>query len=128
MIRAFKNGDIEQLLTIYNYYVINTTVTFDVEPVSLKVFSEKINRISTDFPILVYEEDNVVLGFAYGSKWRPKPAYRFTAESTVYVRQDVHGKRIGSQLYSQLFKLLKRQGFKNVMGCLLYTSPSPRDA
>jgi len=118
MIRKVHINDFEQLLDIYNYYVQYTIVTFDTEPLKLKVFKEKVERISKAFPFIVFEKDNEILGYAYGSKWRQKPAYNNTVESTVYVKHDVHGKQIGTKLYTELLKQLKQQKFHTVIGGL----------
>ena len=108
MIRNVQIEDAQQLLDIYNYYVVNTVVTFDLEPLSLDVFKERITTVSSDYPFLVYEENSEILGYAYGSKFRPKPAYNNTVESTVYLKHGYQGKQIGSKLYNELLFLLKQ--------------------
>lgn len=124
MIRKATLTDAKALLEIYNYYVINTVVTFDETPISLSVFKEKIALILKGYPFFVYEEHNEILGFAYGSKFRPKPAYNYTVESTVYVKNGAHGKQIGSKLYAQLIAGLKQQKFKSVLGVLTIPNPA----
>ncbi len=118
MIRLFHIKDIKSLLDIYNYYVLNTIVTFDIEPLSLETFTEKVNHINTEYPFIVFEENGDILGYAYGSKWRPKPAYKHTVESTVYVKHGEHGKQIGSKLYTELLSLLKKENYHVVLGGL----------
>ncbi|MFD1614988.1 GNAT family N-acetyltransferase [Gelatiniphilus marinus] len=118
MIRPFCIADTQALLDIYNYYVLNTTVTFDVEPLSLKVFKDKLIKIHNQYPILVFEEEANVLGYAYGSRFRPKTAYNYTAESTVYVKQDALGQQIGSKLYAELLSQLKASNLHAVLGVL----------
>ena len=118
MIRKVQIEDAKQLLDIYNYYVENSIITFDIEPLSLEGFTEKIMGINEVYPFLIYEEDEEILGYAYGSRWRPKPAYKYTVESTVYVKHGVHGKQIGTKLYIELLSLLKQQKFHLVLGAL----------
>ncbi|MCB4799733.1 GNAT family N-acetyltransferase [Neotamlana laminarinivorans] len=118
MIRPFKVEDTSQILEIYNYYVLNSTATFDLEISEFKSFQEKLIGINNNFPFLVFEENNQILGYAYGSKFRPRPAYNDTVESTVYVKHNVHGKQIGTKLYIQLLKQLKIQQFHTVLGVL----------
>ncbi|GAA4267960.1 GNAT family N-acetyltransferase [Hyunsoonleella aestuarii] len=118
MIRSFHKNDLKELLEIYNYYVVNTSVTFDIEPLSIETFSDKVNRIKTDYPFLVYLENNEILGFAYGSRFRPKPAYDFVVESTVYVGHNAHGKQIGTKLYAELLQQLKQTKLHTVLGVL----------
>ncbi|MCL4131098.1 UNVERIFIED_CONTAM: hypothetical protein GTU68_022514 [Idotea baltica] len=118
MIRDFDLNDTKQLLDIYNYYVLNTIVTFDIEPLTLEAFTDKLMRINADYPCIIFEENDEVLGYAYGSKWRPKPAYNQTVEATVYVKNGEHGNQIGSKLYRKLLDLLKEEGYHVVLGGL----------
>ncbi|GGD02811.1 GNAT family N-acetyltransferase [Hyunsoonleella pacifica] len=118
MVRHFTKDDISALLDIYNYYVSNTVATFDIEPLSFEVFEAKVNRINSEYPFLVFEEHQEILGFAYASRFRPKPAYNFTVESTVYVKHNAHGKHIGSKLYEALIKKLKQTETHTVIGAL----------
>jgi len=124
MIRKASLADASALLEIYNYYVIHTTVTFDEVAVSLSAFTKKIDDILKAYPFFVFEENNEILGFTYGSKFRPKPAYNYTVESTVYVKHGVHGKKIGTQLYATLIAALKEQKFKSVLGVLTIPNPA----
>ena len=118
MIRPVHINDAQELLEMYNYYVINTTVNFDIEPLSLKTFTDKLNIITADYPFIVFEENNEILGYAYGSRFRPRAAYNYVAESTVYVKHTAHGKQIGSKLYAELIKLLKETDLHTVLGVL----------
>ena len=118
MIREVKIEDAKQLVDIYNYYVLNTVVTFDDVPFLVEAFEEKITTISSNYPFIVFEEDNEILGYAYAGKWRQKPAYKHTVESTVYVKNGVHGKRIGTRLYAELLELIKQQNYHTVIGGL----------
>lgn len=118
MIRPFHIKDTQALLDIYNYYVLNTTATFDIEPLSLQVFKDKLIYINNEYPFIVYEENDKILGYAYGSRFRPKPAYNYVVESTVYVKHDAHGKQIGTKLYAELLRLLKETNLHTVLGVL----------
>ena len=124
MIRKATLADTSALLEIYNYYVIHTTVTFDEVALSLNAFTEKLELILKDYPCIVFEDNNEILGFAYGSKFRLKPAYNYTVESTVYVKNGAHGKQIGSKLYTELLAQLKQRNFKSVLGVLTIPNPA----
>jgi len=116
MIRQIKTSDISEILPIYNYHVKNTIVTFDIIPLSIEQYSKKVERISNEFPFLVYVENNEILGYAYASKWRQKPAYNHTVESTVYTKNIAQGKHIGTKLYLELIKQLKVKDYKTIIG------------
>ncbi|WP_142785612.1 GNAT family N-acetyltransferase [Changchengzhania lutea] len=118
MIRLVTIKDAPQLLNIYNYYVLNTILTFDIEPLSLSAFKVKMTDILSHYPFIVFEEDHDILGYAYGSKWRPKPAYKKTVETTVYVKHGLHGKQIGTKLYAKLLELLEQEQYHSALGAL----------
>ena len=118
MIRPVHIHDTQALLDIYNYYVLHTAVTFDIKPLSLETFQNKLETIDAVYPFIVYEENDTILGFAYGSRFRPKPAYDYVVESTVYVKHDAHGRQIGTKLYGELIHLLKQEKYTNVLGVL----------
>ena len=116
MIRSIKTSDAKQITEIYNYYVINTLVTFDIEPLSVSEFENRIENFKYDW--LVYEENNKILGYAYAGKWRKKQAYNNTLECTVYLKNGVSGRGIGSTLYSNLIHCCKQKDIKILIGGL----------
>ncbi|MBP0904557.1 GNAT family N-acetyltransferase [Mariniflexile gromovii] len=118
MIRPVTIEDAQQLVDIYNYYVINSIVTLDLVPFSKGDFEVKIEEISTKFPFIVYEVDNEIVGYAYANTFRTKPAYKNTVELTVYIKHSQLGKQLGKKLYSELLLLLKNKNFHVVIGGL----------
>lgn len=118
MIRRAEITDAKQITDIYNYFVINSAVTFDQDPFESIVFEERIKNISKKYPFFVFELEDEILGYTYANKWREKPSYQFSVESTVYVKHSAFNKGIGSKLYQQLINELKLKGFKVVVGGL----------
>lgn len=118
MIRPVKITDAKQLVDIYNYYVVNSIVTFDEIPFSENDFKDRINTISSKYPFIVFEEDDYILGYAYANMFRQKPAYNHTVETTIYLKNDVQGKAIGTKLYSELLNELKEQKYHAIIGGL----------
>lgn len=116
MIRQISATDVAKILPIYNFHVENTIVTFDLIPLSVQQYAEKVLRIAKEYPFLVFEDNNEIVGYAYASTWRPKPAYKQTVESTVYVKNNTQGKQIGTKLYTELLKQLKEKNYKVVIG------------
>jgi L-amino acid N-acyltransferase YncA len=110
-IRVATEFDAAQIADIYAPYVLETAISFEeVAPASSEV-AARIASILKNYPYLVFEDAGRVLGYAYGSQHRAKPAYRWTVETTVYVDRDVHRAGIGRALYSKLLPLLTQQGF-----------------
>jgi L-amino acid N-acyltransferase YncA len=118
MVRDVNIKDAKQIVDIYNYYVLNSIVTFDEIPFSEQDFKERIETISSKYPFIVFEEDNHILGYAYANMFRQKPAYKNTVETTIYLRHDVQGRQIGSKLYIELLKTLKDQNYHAIIGGL----------
>ena len=118
MIRPVLPTDAPALADIYNPYVRDTIITFEEEPVSVAEMGARIARVTATYPWLVWEEDGVVLGYAYGSTWRTRHAYRFAVETTVYLAQGHHGKGRGAALYEALLDELRQRGFHSALGCL----------
>ena len=88
MIRSVENKDISQIVDIYNYYIENTTITFEEETLTQNDMEIRIEEYSKYFPWLVYEEDDRILGYCYATKWRARSAYKHSAEVTVYVSKN----------------------------------------
>lgn len=118
MIRAVNIKDAKQLVDIYNYYVVNTIITFDDVPFTVEAFKDKIKTIAANYPFIVFEEDNKILGYAYANKWREKPAYKHTVETTVYLDYLATGKQIGTKLYTELLKQVKSRDYHAIIGGL----------
>lgn len=127
MIRPVLPTDAPALADIYNPYVRDTLITFEEEPVSVAEMGARIAKVTAAYPWLVWEEDGVVLGYAYASTWRTRHAYRFAVETTVYLARGHHGKGQGAALYQALLDELRQRGFHSALGCLsLPNEPSVR--
>ena len=119
MIRLVDLEDIPALCRIYNYYVENTITTFEDEPISHEELAHRISIVSRNFPWLVYEDKNQVLGFAYGNYWKARSAYRNTLETTIYLDYRYTGRGIGKTLYASLLdQLSTRDGLHRLLACI----------
>ena len=123
-IREVRLDDAAAICAIYNYYVRETIITFEEDELSVEVMAERIKRIHTQYPYLVYEEDGAVLGYAYGNFWRTRSAYRYTTETTVYLDKEAAGKGIGRVLYGQLIDRLREAGFHVAIGVIGLPNPA----
>lgn len=124
MIRKATIADANQICDIYNYYVLNTTVSFEESAVTAAEMAERITAVITTLPWIVYEKNGIIIGYAYASKWRARSAYRFSVESSVYMRHDQKGKGIGTILYRSLIDQLKIQGVHTVIGGVAESNPA----
>src|SRR4051794_14908975 len=110
MIRPASLSDAAAICGIYNHYVVNTPITFEEETVSVDEMAERIRDTVSALPWLVYEEGGTILGYAYASKWKSRCAYRYSAESTIYLRVDQVRHGTGTRLYTELLAELKQKG------------------
>ena len=112
MIRCATQKDIPAILAIYGPYVLNTTASFEYTVPTLEEFTRRFDAITAQFPWLVWEEDGIVLGYAYGSAPFSRAAYRWSGESSIYLSPKAQGKGIGKKLYTALEAILKAQGYR----------------
>tara|TARA_R110000868_G_scaffold14805_31_gene68629 strand:- start:1303 stop:1722 length:420 start_codon:yes stop_codon:yes gene_type:complete len=92
-------------------------ITFEEVKVSAEEMEQRLKTAQTnELPWLVAEQDSVVVGYAYASKWKERSAYRHSVEVTVYVAHTSSRQGIGRCLYKHLFKELKARGINAVMG------------
>lgn len=119
-IRDATDRDVPDMLEIYNHYVANSTVTFDEDPLTLREIRAKLRRVrELGYPWLVAESPSrQVLGYAYVYPWKPKAAYRFTVENSIYLRPASTGKGLGTALLGQLLERSQAAGVKEVIAVI----------
>lgn len=111
-IRLATEADAPAMLAIYTPYVRETAISFEAEPPPIEEFTQRVRSTLEYAPWLACVERGQVAGYAYGGRWRPRAAYRWTIETTVYVARARHGRGVGRALYRALLACLKVQGFR----------------
>ncbi len=110
IIRKATEKDLESILEIVNYNILNTTSIYDYEPRTLaqqkEIFDEKTK---SGFPLIVIQIDNEIAGFGTYGTFRFKEGYKFTVEHSVYVSINHQGKGLGKLLLAELIELAKKQ-------------------
>ncbi len=114
-IRTIGDGDIARCAEIYNYYIENTTVTFEEAPLSAEEFGGRVARIKKEYPYFVAELDGVVVGYAYLDKYNERSAYRYTADLSVYLDKNRVAKGTGSLLYERIERAAGDMGIRNIV-------------
>ncbi|MDP4153826.1 MAG: N-acetyltransferase family protein [Bacillota bacterium] len=122
IIRMAATADAEEILRIYAPYVKSTAISFEYDVPSVEEFAERINNTLKKYPYILAIENNQIIGYAYASSFKGRAAYDWAVETTIYIRQDCHGKGIGKILYLHLEEILKRQNILNLNACIAYTS------
>lgn len=122
-LRRAREADLPALLAIYSPYVLNTTVSFEIEPPSPEAFARRHAGREGVFPTLVCLDGARVIGYACAGPFASRAAYRWSAESSIYVDQNRLGGGAGRLLYAALIALLRAQGYRTLYA--LVTSPNP---
>ena len=127
-IRPAVRADLPRLTEIYNYYVVHTPVTFDVEPYTVERREGWYVQFGTigRYRLLVAERDGGLMGYAGSTRFRPKAAYETTVETTIYCAPEAAGKGIGSRLYAALFETLRGEDIHRFVAG--YALPNPATA
>ncbi|MBV1909779.1 MAG: GNAT family N-acetyltransferase [Kangiellaceae bacterium] len=117
MIRDVLPSDASAIVNIYNHYVLNSVVTFELDPITIKDMSQRIETVSSsELPWVVATENEQVVGYAYGTKWKERAAYRFSVETTVYLDPGSKKKGWGTKLYNKLFNKLEEMNVHLAIG------------
>jgi phosphinothricin acetyltransferase len=109
-IRAASADDAAAICGIYNYYIENTTITFEEVPVTLDEMKKRIKEKSKYLPWYVYEENGKILGYVYASLFKERSAYRFTIENSIYVDKNASGRGIGKMLFDRFLSEISNAG------------------
>ncbi|MBD8527092.1 arsinothricin resistance N-acetyltransferase ArsN1 family B [Pseudomarimonas arenosa] len=116
-IRSAVPADAAAIAAIYNYYVEHTTVSFETVTVDLDTMQGRIAEVqSRGLPWLVAECDQQLIGYAYATPWKPRQAYRFSVESSVYLAAQWCGRGLGKPLYSALIEALRVLPIHSALG------------
>jgi phosphinothricin acetyltransferase len=119
-IRKATPEDLPAMVEIYNYYIQNSVVTFDMDVMALADWTEKFRWINElGLPFIVAQSPNgQVIGFAYVAPWRQKAAFKRTVEDSIYLRPAAIGKRVGTKLLQELLDQAKAAGVKEVVAVI----------
>lgn len=109
-VRNVRSEDSADIIGIYNHYVESTNISFEETPVSPQEMERRIGAVTQSYPWLVYEEAGKILGYAYINRWKERSAYRFTAETTIYVDKSRAGQGIGTTLLGALLERVRGLG------------------
>ena len=114
-IRPANRGDVPAMLDIYTPIVLETAISFELEPPTVDEFAGRVSAVTARDPWLVAELAGEVAGYAYASDFRTRPAYAATRETTVYVADWARGRSVGTGLVEAVLAELGQQGIRQVI-------------
>jgi L-amino acid N-acyltransferase YncA len=126
IVRASTEADVERCAAIYTHHVLHGTASFEVDPPDLAEMTKRRAAVlDLGLPHLVAERDGRVLGYAYAGNWRPRPAYKFSVEDSIYVDKDAVGQGVGKALLPVLIDACTRLGKRQMVAVIGDSAQTP---
>ena len=128
-IRRAEQSDLPALLDIYNHYVLNTAITFDIEPRTLEQRQTWFDQFAATgkYQCFVAAKDGVAIGWASTSRFTERAAYDTTIETSIYLAPDATGRGLGRALYEALFDAIEGEDVHRIFaGATLPNAASVR--
>ena len=124
-LRAATHDDAAAIADVYAPFVTASSVSFETEPPDGEAMRVRMAAGGGIYPWIVAEgDDGTLLGYAHAARFRERPAYRFTVETTVYLRAEAAGRGLGRRLYAPLIATLEAQGFTQAIAAITLPNPA----
>lgn len=118
-IRLSREDDLPAITAIYAHHVQHGTGTFEIDPPSpADMATRRAEVLARGLPWLVLEEDGQVLGYAYCNWFKPRPAYRYSAEDSIYLAPGTHGRGLGRLLLAELARQAEAAGVRKLIAVI----------
>ena len=118
-IRPATEADLPFITDIYEQAVRYGTATFELTPPDLAEMTRRFRALMDGgFPYLVAMLDGGVAGYAYAGPYRPRPAYRFTVENSIYLKPAIHRRGVGLKLMQALLGECEKRGYRQVIAVI----------
>ncbi len=119
IIRPSRDSDVTAITAIYTHHVLTGTGTFEIEPpTAADMALRRADVLSKGLPYLVAENQGQVVGFAYCNWFKPRPAYRFSAEDSIYLAHEALGQGVGRALLAELALQAERAGLRKLIAVI----------
>ena len=119
LIRPSEDRDLPAITAIYKHHVLTGTGTFEIAPPMLEEMqARRADVLAKGLPYLVAEHEGAIVGFSYCNWFKPRPAYRFSAEDSIYLAPQAVGKGLGRLLLSELMASAQRAGIRKLIAVI----------
>ena len=125
-VRPATTADLSPINDIYNHYVVESHITFDDDPMTMEARRDWFDHYAKAgrHRLLVAVEGDRVVGYATSSRYRPKPGYLTSVETSIYLLPDAVGKGTGGKLYAELFKALEGEDIHRAYAGIALPNPA----
>ena len=117
-VRPAQEADMAAVCELVNHYIEHTSTNFRTEPRTTTQWIQELADNASHYPWLVADVAGTIAGLAYATSWKTRPAYAWTAETTIYIDTGYVGRGVGSTLYRELLETLQRQGFHSAIATI----------
>jgi len=119
ILRPSQEPDLPAITAIYGHHVLHGSGTFETEPPTLAdMRARRAEVLARHLPFLVAEEGGHIVGFAYCNWFKPRPAYRFSAEDSIYLAPDAHRRGLGRALLAELAAQAQAAGVRKLIAVI----------
>ena len=126
IVRASTEADVARCVEIYGHHVLHGTASFEVDPPDLAEMKKRRAAVlDLGLPHLVAERAGRVMGYAYAGNWRPRPAYKFSVEDSIYVDNEAVGQGVGRALLSVLIDQCTALGKRQMVAVIGDSAQTP---
>ena len=115
MIRNIEEKDIPIILDWYNWYIKNSTATFETEELTLNEFKQRVHTIIEKDPWIILEENDKPVGYAYYSDFNSRQAYACTVDLAIYLDPNACHRGYGKTLMKEMIDIARKYGYKNIV-------------
>jgi phosphinothricin acetyltransferase len=118
-VRPAEDADVPAIAGIYAHHVLHGLASFELDPPDEhEIARRRAGVLALGLPYLVAEDRGVIAGYAYASYYRTRPAYRYTLENSVYIREDCRGRGVGSALLAALIAACEKLGYRQMIAVI----------
>lgn len=117
-LRTVRLEDAAAIAAIYNEYVLHTTYSYETEAVGTDAMRRRIEAIAAAYPYYVYEQDGELVGFCYAHPFHERAAFRYTLETTIYLKRGWTGRGLGRLMMRALINECRQRGYHTLLACL----------
>ncbi len=113
-----RREDVNDMLDLYNYYIVNSTATFDLEEISAEVFSQRIRIEDANYKTYIVSINDEKIGFCFFIPYRENPAYSETVEIGIYIKPEFTGKKYGEIVVNHLEAIIREKKFRTIIASI----------